>query len=166
MSTDAETIIRYDGPALAGHEIDIQELAPALLALADMVQLTNRRFNGDATTMKVTVRADVKQQCFMLHIHLAQSVLESARSLFGTAEYKTAKEIAEAIDLVFPAGFGGGVFMIWKAYARRRKRDGTFSQSQVITEQRGGITIINNIHGDGNSVSVPTPVYELAQDPK
>lgn len=163
MSSDADTIIRYDGPALAGHEIDVQELAPALLALADMIQLTNRRFNGGTTAMKVTVKADLKQQCFMLHIHLAQSILESAKHLFGTSDYKTAKEIAVALNLIFPAGVGGGVFWIWKNWSRRKGEAG-LSQSQMITEQRGGMTIINNFNGDGNVVSVPTSVYELAQD--
>jgi hypothetical protein len=161
--SDAETIIRYDGPALAGHEIDVQELAPALLALADMVQLTNRRFNGESSSMKVTVRADVKQQCFMLKIHLVQSILESARHLFGTEEYKTAKEIAEALDLIFPAGVGGGVFALWRRYTNGKSK---LPLSQLETQQRGGTTIIANFYGDGAKLEVPTEIYNLAVDPE
>ena len=77
-TNDIETVIRYDGPALTEHEIDVQELAPALLALADMIQLANRKFNGDATSMRVTVKADIEQRCFQLHIHIFQSLLQHA----------------------------------------------------------------------------------------
>ena len=96
--------------------MDVQELAPALLALAEMVQLTNRRFNGDAASMKVLVKADVEQQCFQLDIHLVQSILESAKHLFGTEQYKTAKEIAELLDLLIPGGVAGGVMWFWKRF--------------------------------------------------
>jgi hypothetical protein len=166
-SNDIETVIRYDGTALAGHEIDVQELAPALLALADMIQLANRKFNGDATTMRVTVKADIEQQCFQLHIHIFQTLLQHAQHLFGTAEYKTAKELAEFLDLMLPKGLAGtvagGVFWFFKKRAER-ERSG-LSQTNLITEQHGGQTVINNFYGDGASLTMKTEVYELGTDP-
>jgi hypothetical protein len=163
-TNDIETVIRYDGPALTEHEIDVQELAPALLALADMIQLANRKFNGDATSMRVTVKADIEQRCFQLHIHIFQSLLQHAQHVFGTAEYKTAKEIAEFLDLIFPGGVVGGIFAFWKALAKRRKEG--MSQTNLIAEQRGGQTIINNFYGDGSSLTVRNEVYDLATDPE
>ncbi|MEC7819220.1 MAG: hypothetical protein VX454_11235 [Pseudomonadota bacterium] len=56
------TRIRYDGPVLVGHEMDVQDLAPAFLAMAEMVQIANRKFNGDAVAIRVMVDADVDQQ--------------------------------------------------------------------------------------------------------
>lgn len=47
MSRHVKTTIRYDGPALSEHDMDVQDLAPALLALADIIQIANRKFNGD-----------------------------------------------------------------------------------------------------------------------
>jgi hypothetical protein len=164
MSSDVETIIRFDGPALANHEIDVQELAPALLALADMLQLANRKLNGDVTSMRVNVRADIEQRCFELQIHIFQSLLESARHLFGTSEYKTAKEIAEILDLMLPGGVGGGVLWFWKIIADRRSE--APSQTSFVTEQKGGQTIINNFYGDGSSLTVRNDVYELGTDPE
>ena len=58
MGRHVRTTIRYDGPALANHEMDVQDLAPALLALADVVQFANQRFNGAAANIKVLVNAD------------------------------------------------------------------------------------------------------------
>lgn len=45
--------IRYDGPALEGHAIDVNHLAPALLALGDICTLANRKFNNDRTSIKL-----------------------------------------------------------------------------------------------------------------
>jgi hypothetical protein len=160
-SNDVETVIRYDGPALAGHEIDVQELAPALLALAEIIQLANRKFNGDAATMRVNVKADVKQQCFQLGIHIFQNLLQHAQHLFGTVEYKTAKEIAEDLDLIFPESGALGLFALWGWWAKRGKREVTGTSYN--TEQHGGNTTITC--GDGNSITVKTEVYNLAIDP-
>ena len=160
MTKHVTTTSRYDGPALAGHEMDVQELAPALLALAEMVQLTNKKFNGDAATMKVLVKADIEQQCFQLDIHLVQSILESAKHLFGNEEYKTAKEIAELLDLLLPGGMAGGVFWFWKQF--------TTSQNAppiaILTDQHGGQTTLIQ-DASGSSVVVNNNTYLLATDP-
>jgi hypothetical protein len=161
-TNDIETVIRYDGPALAGHEIDVQELAPALLALAEMIQLTNRRFNGDAANMRVTVKADLEQKCFQLHVHIFQSLLQHAQHMFGTTEYKTAKEIAEFLDLIFPVGPAAGVFALWRWWAKRSQEES--AQTALVTEQHGGNTTL--ISGDGNTITVNNNVFQLANDPE
>ena len=48
------------GPLLVSHEMDVQDLAPALLAMTEIVQIANRKFNGDAVAIRVTVDADVE----------------------------------------------------------------------------------------------------------
>lgn len=164
MAKHVRTTIRYDGPALDGHEMDVQELAPALLALAEMVQLANKRFNGDAASMKVLVKADIEQQCFQLDIHIVQSILESAKHLFGTDEYKTAKEIAELLDLLLPGGvagsMSGGVFWFWKRFSAAKDAP----PIAITTEQHGGLTTL--VQGtSGGTVTVNNNVYLLASDP-
>lgn len=165
MSKHVTTTIRYNGPALDDHQMDVQALAPALLALAEMVQLANKKFNGDAASMKVLVKADVEQQCFQLDIHIVQSILESAKHLFGTDQYKTAKEIAELLDLLVPGGvvggIGGGVFWFWKRFSTAKNAP----PIALETEQHGGQTTI--IQGaDGAAVTVNNNIYLLASDPE
>jgi hypothetical protein len=156
VTRHVRTTIRYDGPALAGHEMDVQDLAPALLALADIIQFANRKFNGDQAEMRVLVNADVEQKCFMLDVSLVQSLLEQAKTFFGQDGVKTAKEIAEWIGLI--SGGGVGLFQLLKFM--RHKDD---SETKFQITQETGSTIVTII-GDGNSITVPIQTYQLAQE--
>jgi hypothetical protein len=158
MTRHIRTTIRYDGPALAGHEMDVQDLAPALLALADIIQIANRHFNGDAAAMRVLVNADVEQRCFQIDISLVQSLLEQAKTFFSQPEVATAKEIAEWIGII--GGAGGGLFAILKLFAGRTPDARTSIQ---VTQESGSTTI--NITGDGNTISVPSQSYDLVRQP-
>lgn len=161
------TTIRYDGEALSQHEMDVQDLAPALLALAEMVQLTNRKYNGDDALIRILVKADVEQRCFQVDLHLIQTMLNSAQHLFASDEYKTAKQIAEDLGLVIggTVSAGGGLFWAWKKLFGTKVEQEKPIQS-FETNQRDNITIINNFYGDGNHLEMPTRVYELATNPE
>lgn len=156
MVQHVRTTIRYDGPALGGHEMDVRDLAPALLALADIVQFANKKFNGEQADMRVLVNADVEQKCFMLDLSLVQSFVEQAKTFFGQEDVKTAKEIAEWIGIV--AGTSIGLFQFLRV-VRRRSEAGTKFE---VTQEAGSTTV--TITGDGNTLVLPVQTYQLAQE--
>lgn len=160
MPRHVTTTIRYDGPALADHLMDVQDLAPALLALGDIIQIANRKFNGDSADIRVLVNADVEQRCFQIDLSLVQSVLEQAKGFFARDDIATAKEIAEWVGIISgsAAGTGIGLFKLVKWLAARPQVDGT--QLQVRTE--GGVTTL--VDGDHNQIAVNHHVYLLASD--
>ena len=47
--------IKYDGPALATHQMDVRELAPALIALSSMLEEANRALYSDSAEVRVNV---------------------------------------------------------------------------------------------------------------
>ncbi|MBX9727906.1 MAG: hypothetical protein K2X31_03260 [Sphingopyxis sp.] len=157
MASHVRTIIRYDGPALSTHEMDVQDLAPALLALAEIVQIANKKFNDGQAEMRVLVNADVEQKCFMIELSLVQSLLEQARGFFGHEDVKTAKDIAEWIGLI--GGGAVGLFGLLK-FIRNKPEGGT----TIKVEQPTGTTTITVINGSGEALTVPLQTYELAQD--
>jgi hypothetical protein len=156
MAQHVRTTIRYDGPALGGHEMDVRDLAPALLALADIVQFANRKFNGQQADMRVLVNADVEQKCFMLDLSLVQSLLDQAKGFFGQDDVKTAKDIADWIGIV--GGTSIGLFQFLRLIRRRGEGGVRFD----IIQESGSTTV--TITGDGNTVVVPVQTYQLAQE--
>lgn len=160
-SSHVRSTIRYDGPALVGHDMDVQDLAPALLALADIVQIANRKFNGDQVNMRVLVNADVDQKCFQLDLSLVQSLLDQAQAFFGKDNITTAATIAELIGLT--TGAGASLFGLYKLLFGRKKPvpDGGISYTENLAT---GTTIV--ILGDGNTVEVTNQVASLASDPE
>lgn len=156
MSTELETIIRYDGPALRYHEMEVEELAPALLALAGIIQSANDKFNHDRAKVRVVINADIEQQCFQLKIKFIQTVLEKARTFIDGDGATALKDILEWIGVVGGSGFS--LFKILVALGKKKEADTTFR-----TDASDNATVYNiaelHLHGD-----VPKQVRELLQD--
>jgi hypothetical protein len=157
VTRHVRTTIRYDGPALAGHEMDVQDLAPALLALADIIQIANKKFNGAEANIKVLVNADVEQRCFMIDVSLVQSFLDQAKGFLGTDHVKTAYDIAQWVGIL---GSGTiGLFQLLKFLRASKKADAPL---HIQNDGSGNITVT----GNGNTIIVPQQVYQLAQEPR
>lgn len=137
--------------------MDVQDLAPALVTLADVIQFANQKFNGSHANIQVLVNADVEQRCFMIDISLVQSFMDQAKTPLGSDEVKTAKEIAEWVGIM--SGSGAGLFGLLK-FLRAAKEGAT--PLQIENRGDGNVTII----GNGNTIVVPRPVFQLAQEPK
>ncbi|MEP1145252.1 MAG: hypothetical protein ABJH52_16140 [Henriciella sp.] len=162
MTQRASTIIRYDGPALSKHEMDVQHLAPALLAFGNLCKIANGTVNGEMASVKVLVRADIEQKCFQVQIDLVQTFFDRLSMLVDQEEIKDAKTILEWIGIYTGAAAlaSGGVFGVLRFLSRKKPND-VVSVSSVDSE--GNVTI--SIEGDGNSIIVPQIVERLVGHP-
>jgi hypothetical protein len=136
-----ETIrILYDGDALKAGKMDVQELAPALLAMGDLFQQANRSLNGDKTQVSVQVRADFERGSFQVSLDVIQALYEQAKSVLLSDQYTTAKEL---IALLFGSGSLAGLIK----WLRGRK-------ATAVTTLPGGTVKIEindmhiEVHGD------------------
>ncbi|MBW1615065.1 MAG: hypothetical protein JRJ49_00760 [Deltaproteobacteria bacterium] len=72
-NTEANLYVVYDGSALKNNEMDIRELAPALLAISDVFEETNRILNKKDTEISVKVKASFEQGSFGIDLAIAQN---------------------------------------------------------------------------------------------
>ena len=81
--------VAYDGKD-AEHSIDVESLAPALLAFGKLIREANVEFNGKRATAKVVVVSDFEHKCFninfdvMYHSPSISKVSVWLRSAMGT----------------------------------------------------------------------------------
>lgn len=75
MSNTAEFRISYDGPALETHEMDVRELAPALIALNDTLEEINNEINNGHTEISIKVKGTFKTGSFPIDLTVYQHLL-------------------------------------------------------------------------------------------
>ncbi|MBE7566345.1 MAG: hypothetical protein AB7T01_01150 [Acidithiobacillus sp.] len=110
--------ITYDGPALDTHEMDVRDLAPALLSLADACDAASQALFGPKSKMVVNVKASFKTGSFGVDLTLASCVLQSTINWFAG---KDGQGLANATAVLLGLGaFGGGVIAALK-WLRGRK---------------------------------------------
>ena len=95
--SEANFSLKLIGPALDDGEIDVHDLAPALLAMGDLFQAANTAINGERAKASVKVRA-TSRGSFEVDLTLIQTLKESVKTLFDFAAENN-EGIAAANDL-------------------------------------------------------------------
>lgn len=93
MTTAAHFSIKYDGPALASHQMDVRELAPALMALAGMIEDANNAVFPGAEDVRVQVKGTFKSGSFGIDLIAVQSMAKQLVSLFSGSEATAAANL-------------------------------------------------------------------------
>jgi len=113
MKSEQHFRVTYDGPALEAHTMDVRDLAPALLAMADLLRAANAELHGDTADVRIAVRASFKEGSFGIDLLFSQDMLTQLIELFSGKE---ASATANAIQILSGIGLlGGGLigFLRW-----------------------------------------------------
>lgn len=143
--------VTYDGPALRGSEMDVRELAPALLAIADLLKSANRVLHGDRADVRVHVRGSFKTGSFGIDLTVATDMLKLARDIFSGPEVGAVLNAAGVVSLL---GLCGGGLLAVLRKLRGRKPD-------RIETTDSGVTF----HVEQEAIHVEQNVYLLFADP-
>lgn len=157
--SSAELTITYDGDSVRAGLMDVQELAPALLASGTLIQKANRVLNGEGTHIDVKVRSDFRHGSFLVNLHVDQGLIEQAKAFLSAHPHiRDAKDILEVLFFYagLPATAIGGLFKLIKTL-KNRKPD------SVVFENNTGTVIL--ALGDQHFTTNKT-TYELYQDPE
>jgi hypothetical protein len=156
--------VAYDGGLAAEHSMDVEALAPALLAFGRLIRESNSVLNQSRATVKVLVTSDFEHKCFNVNFEVVQNLLQHIKALLDEDNIQTATKLLQTIGIVGSAGgavatlFG---FLRWKQ-GRKLK---TVKRISDVTST-GSIVLQINIEGDGNSIQIPESVLRLAENEK
>lgn len=147
--------IRYDGPALAEHTMDVAVLGPSLTSLGELISHANYIVNGDEIRVKVKLHADIKANCVTLALDVHwESLYEQAKNLLNCKDVLTAKEILEWLGII-----GGGtttlIFAIKWLWDRKKN-------NEVVVVKRNGDKIILTVKGTTEKLELQEKMYQAA----
>lgn len=134
MSTTVHFSIKYDGPALESHQMDVRELAPALIALSNMLEEANKAVFPDASSVRVSVQGSFKGGSFGVDLIAIQSIADQIVSIFSGPEataFSNLKAILEGVGLI---GGGGGLIGLIKWLRGRKPSTIKTSGDKVVFE--------------------------------
>lgn len=150
MSDTTDFRLTYDGPALESHEMDPRELAPALLAMADLLEAAAHVLYGDKARIEVNVKGSFRSGSFHVDFVTGLHWFQSIRDIFAGPE---AAAIANGSAILGALGVIGtkGLFPLLK-WLRNRP----ISRIESIDEGQGGRSTVRIYVGD--------EFYEVEQD--
>lgn len=142
----ADFTLTYDGPALQNHEMDVRELAPAMLAVGELFDAMNLLLNGESAEVQINVKAH-EPGCFSVVFDIIQNWRDGALSLL-TGDY-----IAAALNL--KELLLGGAGLIWWIRAHKGK------MPDKVEKLSGNML---RVHYGAESFDVPLQLLRLYQD--
>lgn len=118
MAETSKVRIAYTGEALENGAMDINDLAPALLAFADLVKRANVLV-GNTQPVRLMLNADsIKRGSFDVTLELIYSGLDQIKLLMGAAEDIGLKALSDALGI--GATIKEGVFWLIQAIGNKK----------------------------------------------
>lgn len=150
----SEFRITYDGPALETSQMDVRELAPALLAVGDLLEAATKSLCGTGVTPQINVRGSFRTGSFGIDFTLVTSFANRMRELFSGPD---ATAIANALAILGALGIaarqgGKGLFAVLK-WVRGRPIQ------RVEVDDRSAI-----LHVEGECLEIELSVLTLLRD--
>ncbi|MGZ8946400.1 MAG: hypothetical protein ACXW1W_13370 [Methylococcaceae bacterium] len=90
----------YDGHGLQDSTMDVNQLAPALLALGKVMEEANYSLNDSRTKVSLRVKASFQSGCFGIDFDVVQGLLDQTLNIFKESQVASAKEIVEYLGFI------------------------------------------------------------------
>lgn len=107
MNSSIHFSIKYDGPALSSHQMDVRELAPALIALSSLLEEANRALFPEAAEVRVNVSGTFKGGAFGVDFVALQSIKDQIVSIFSGPGATAAANLFAILSGIGLLGTGG-----------------------------------------------------------
>ncbi len=152
MSHETFTVV-YDGPALRGGAMDVRDLAPALLAMGQLLDAANANLNGTHARINLQVRA-TGEGSFKIFLDLHQE-WEALTKLFSNPEMSGATNLLAWILGGSSVTAGAGKSLFWLI---KKLRGAQPDHAEKLPDNIMQITF------EGETLTVSLDVLRLYQD--
>jgi hypothetical protein len=112
MSESIHFSIKYDGPALIEHRMDLRELAPALIALSNLLEEANKAAFAEPSEVRVHVQGNFKGGSFGVDLIAIQGITQQIVSIFSGSEATAAANLFAILSGLGLLGAGGLIGVI------------------------------------------------------
>jgi hypothetical protein len=99
MADTANFQVVYGGPALEANEMDVRDLAPALVAVADLLEEANLIINGGGTKISVNVHGSFRSGSFGIDFKLIQDIFQNVMGFFNSEGVTGASNLLSLLGL-------------------------------------------------------------------
>ncbi len=137
------------------HTIDVQVLAPALLAFGKLLREANTEISEKKSTTKVLVVSDFEHKCFQIHFELL-SWWQDIKTLMGSTDVKTSLDILKWVGIAKDAKKAGYSFFEFLKWKNGRK-------VELIDKTPEGYCNVT-VQGEGHTVQVHNHIYNLSNN--
>jgi hypothetical protein len=141
MSQTTHFRLGFDGFALSQHEMEINQLAPALLALSNILEEAAKQVSHGEGKASIRVRGNIKSGSIEIDLTVLTSLIENLTNFLSGNSVTAVLNGAELLNLIGLVGGGGAVGLI----ALIKKLKGK-TPEKVTNNQDGSVTIIINNH--------------------
>lgn len=149
--------IVYDGPALESNEMDIKELAPALLAISEALDEVNRIFNRGRTTVGVNVKGSFKTGCFGIDLSVNQDLINNLLNIFSNEKVVAGSTLLAYLGFTVSVAVVGGKGLL---HVIKWLRNRTITKIDIGTDGLATIHVVDD------QLSVDKEILELLRSYK
>jgi len=142
--------LNYDGLALQTHELDVRDLAPALLSLSDLLEISTEILCGKQAKSTVKVRGSFKSGSFGIDFTIAVDLLQRAKDLLNGDFFSANSNAVAAITSII------SVFEV----LRRLKNN------KITTAQKTPNNTVILCTNEQNSLEISNHTFALLKDPR
>lgn len=129
--------VTFKGKALETHEIDVKELAPAMLALAELLEETNTCLNGNRAKVTVKLKGSFKSGSINIGFALIQDVYAQILHLLQSNEFSSAINLLNFLGFTCKDGLIQLLFWVKNRPIKKIKKiDEKTIEIQVEEEKR------------------------------
>lgn len=152
--------LKYDGPLLDEHKMDVTILAPSLHALGQLFSEANRRINGENVRGTVYIKADMNANCITLTLDF-QSIITTGALIGVISDPIKILQWLGIINGADPSNIQNFIDLIKFLVLKDNNK---IEKTTEIKDSSGSIKMDITITGNNNSFIIDKEVFELSKD--